>query len=427
MTACSLLSYPKQQMLMEYYQSQKDQTDGVGKDEISIGEGKDQATTNWTELQKDSMSSGASVYLFRTASKVEKSAIRHPLSESEIKSESSVRIFDAARPYKIVKCNTGEKISGKDSTNAQAVFANLKSADAFYRNFCKVAPVDSNSKRIDGFVNDLKYANNACWTGSDFHFGITDSTFFKTWTDIDIVLHEVGHAVTTYTTDFSYKRQSGALNESISDVFAIIRKHKESNTLANGEDTDWSFANIVVLGNKRYAPYRSLSDPGNAYPLDCPLAKAVGKDSQVKNMSDYKHENNPNKNNDFGGVHDYSGIPNHAFYLAAKSLQSNVNEKIGPIWWQAMQESNVNDGFKEFAHRTSTIAKTYDSNIENAVNQAWRSVEVYSSSESIKTVAPLKEESISKRYIYTSIGVVSAAALTGFFLYNNSSSSKQNN
>ncbi len=71
--------------------------------------------------------------------------------------------------------------------------------------------------------------------------------------------------MTTLSSNFAYERQSGALNESMSDVFAIINKHREGAVLANSPDTDWNVANIVNMGNNELRPLRSLSNPGRAF------------------------------------------------------------------------------------------------------------------------------------------------------------------
>ena len=44
------------------------------------------------------------------------------------------------------------------------------------------------------------------------------------------------------------------------------------------------------------------------------------------------------RSNDNGGVHINSGIPNHAFYLAATALGGNAWEKAGRIWYVTLTE-----------------------------------------------------------------------------------------
>ena len=73
---------------------------------------------------------------------------------------------------------------------------------------------------------DRGYAN-AFWDGAQMVFGDGDGEIFGNFTgSIDVTGHELTHGVTQYTANLSYEGQSGALNESISDVFA----HSPSST-----------------------------------------------------------------------------------------------------------------------------------------------------------------------------------------------------
>ena len=66
----------------------------------------------------------------------------------------------------------------------------------------------------------------------------------------------------------------------------------------------------------------------------------VTKDMQVKYYKDYK---------DYYDVHMTSGIPNHAFYLAAIKIGGKSWEKTGQIWFAALQGTCRRCSFKEFA------------------------------------------------------------------------------
>jgi Zn-dependent metalloprotease len=70
---------------------------------------------------------------------------------------------------------------------------------------------------------------------------------------------------------------------------------------------------------------RSMSNPGSAY--DDPR---LGKDPQPKHMSGYAQLANT-QDQDNGGVHFNSGIPNHAFYLAAKAIGEPAWKTAGSI------------------------------------------------------------------------------------------------
>ncbi len=95
-------------------------------------------------------------------------------------------------------------------------------------------------------------------------------------------------------------------------------------------------------------------------------------------MNDYKKVEQLSEENDFEYVHRHSGIPNHAFYLAAKNLQGNVLETVGPIWWNALSQSEENETFASFAAKTISIAKSHSQGeaYSNAIQKAWQDVGV---------------------------------------------------
>jgi Zn-dependent metalloprotease len=93
---------------------------------------------------------------------------------------------------------------------------------------------------------------------------------------------------------------------------------------------------------------RSMKAPGTAF--DDPV---LGKDPQPAHMRNFVHTFE-----DQGGVHINSGIPNHAFYLAATKLGGHAWERAGRIWYETLRDSRIrpNTGFKAFAGRTAANA-----------------------------------------------------------------------
>ena len=100
---------------------------------------------------------------------------------------------------------------------------------------------------------------------------------------------------------------------------------------------------------------------------------AIGKDPQPATMSGYI-----DTAADDGGVHINSGIPNHAFYLAAIALGGNSWEVLGRIWYTALTERlRPDDGFGDFARATVDIAGETLGNggrVQRIVSEAWASV-----------------------------------------------------
>ena len=92
-----------------------------------------------------------------------------------------------------------------------------------------------------------------------------------------------------------------------------------------------------------------MKAPGTAY--DDPL---VGKDPQPGHMDDYVETIRDN-----GGVHINSGIPNHAFYLAATAIGGYAWEVTGRIWYEALRDPALrpDSGFAAFARLTVVAAE----------------------------------------------------------------------
>jgi Zn-dependent metalloprotease len=83
---------------------------------------------------------------------------------------------------------------------------------------------------------------------------------------------------------------------------------------------------------------------------------------------------------DDGGVHVNSGIPNHAFYLAAIAIGGFAWEKTGKIWYAALTDRLRRDSdFAAAARLTASAAADLfgaGGKEETAVREAWRAVGV---------------------------------------------------
>src|SRR5262249_46427006 len=216
-------------------------------------------------------------------------------------------------------------------------------------------------------VHYRKDYDNAFWNGTQMVFGDGDGDLFNPFTVcVDVIGHELTHGVTQYESNLPYVAQSGALNESLSDVFGILVKQYPSTTATAA---DWLigeglFTNKVKPTGK--AAVRSMKAPGTAY--DDPV---LGKDPQPANMADYVRGPADNF-----GVHTNSGIPNHAFYLAATKIGGFAWEKAGLIWYETMTSPWLrrNAQFLTFARLTVLAAGALfgqNSDEQDAVGEAW--------------------------------------------------------
>jgi Zn-dependent metalloprotease len=184
---------------------------------------------------------------------------------------------------------------------------------------------------------------------------------------IDVIGHEMTHAVTEHTSPLDYEGQSGALNEHVSDVFGIMIKQKVENE--NAENADWLIGEGCLLPGVKGVALRSMKAPGTAY-----NDPRFGKDPQPDNFSGFYQTED-----DEGGVHIFSGIPNKAFYLASVGFGGYSWEKAGQVWWKALNSGRIpaKCTFLQFADVTVDIAEElYQEEGAKTVRDAWNAVGV---------------------------------------------------
>jgi Zn-dependent metalloprotease len=210
--------------------------------------------------------------------------------------------------------------------------------------------------------------DNAFWNGRQIIIGDGDGTLFNRFTiAIDVIAHTLTHGIIQAEAALSYWQQTGALVESISDVFGSLVKQYVLKQTAS--QADWLIGAGLFAPQIKGRALRSLANPGTAY--DDPL---LGKDPQSSRMSDYVKTKEDN-----GGVHLNSGIPNHAFYLVATILGGYAWERAGRIWYEALRAKRLRENirFRDFAQRTFAAAlKLYGKGKAeaDAVRAGWQQV-----------------------------------------------------
>lgn len=230
--------------------------------------------------------------------------------------------------------------------------------------------------------------NNAYWNGESMTYGDGDGKKFSPLTGaLDVVGHEMTHAVTERTAGLRYAFQSGALNESWSDVFGelIEQWHENPKTFTTPDGAkaaDWMIGEDVFTPSTAGDALRSMKAPGTSHPGD----------PQPAHMRDYKVMG---RFEDHGGVHYNSGIPNRAAYEAAVRIGS---EKVAQIWYRAISEYiRPTAQFSDAAEATVHAARdlfTSDPTVAQAVTDAWTAVGVLGA-DAIHVPAPREFKSIS--------------------------------
>ncbi|MER5913416.1 M4 family metallopeptidase [Streptomyces sp. NPDC001982] len=279
-------------------------------------------------------------------------------------------IYDAGHQEEL----PGEKVReegsepGQDATVNRA-YAGLGATFELYLEAYGRNSIDGEGLPLDATVHFGEGYDNAFWNGERMVFGDGDNEIFLDFTiPVDVIGHELTHGVTQYTANLTYFGQPGALNESLSDVFgSLIKQYSLGQSAA---EADWLIGAGLLAPRVTGTALRSMKAPGTAYDDD-----VLGKDPQPATMDGFVKTGRDN-----GGVHINSGIPNHAFYLAATTLGGNAWERAGQIWYDVLTGGELPSqaSFADFAKLTVAAAKTRFQEGEElqAVLKAWEQVGV---------------------------------------------------
>lgn len=147
--------------------------------------------------------------------------------------------------------------------------------------------IDNAGFRLDSYVHYDNNYGNAFWDGQRMTYG-DGSSGNSPFTALDIAGHEITHGLTTFTADLVYQDESGALNESFSDIFGVSVEF-----VARPGNANW------LMGEDLGFTIRNMSNPNANGDPDTYFGNnwaALG-------------------GGDNGGVHTNSGVQNFWFYL----------------------------------------------------------------------------------------------------------------
>ncbi|TWT00963.1 M4 family metallopeptidase [Planomicrobium sp. CPCC 101079] len=182
-----------------------------------------------------------------------------------------------------------------EAYDAAAVDAHVYAGQTFdyFKKIHGRTSYDGKGARVISTVHYGEKYNNAFWSGSQMVYGDGDGTTFSPLSgSLDVVAHELTHAVTATTAKLIYQGQSGAINESISDVYgALVEGYFD-------DHPDWLIGEDIYTPKQKGDALRSLADPTTKGQPDHYSKLYLGTE-------------------DYGGVHINSGIGNKAAYLLA--------------------------------------------------------------------------------------------------------------
>ena len=191
----------------------------------------------------------------------------------------------------------------------------------YYKNTHNRNSYDGNGAALKSTVHYGRNYNNAFWNGQQMVYGDGDGTTFTSLSGgLDVIAHELTHAVTDTTADLIYQNESGAINESMSDIFGTLVEIDANN------NPDWEIGEDIYTPNKSGDALRSMSDPAKYGDPDHYSVRYTG-------------------TQDNGGVHINSGIGNKAAYLLSQGgthygvkVTGIGTAKTGKIYYRALTQ-----------------------------------------------------------------------------------------
>jgi Zn-dependent metalloprotease len=221
---------------------------------------------------------------------------------------------------------------------------------------------DGNGTAVNNYVHYGDAYDNAFWNGTAMTYG--DGSYqggtnpdgkFAPLTSLDVCGHEIGHGVCEFTADLVYSRESGAMNEGFSDIWAAS---VENFVLVGIDDTlpyvPWGVGEQIDERDGGLEPgetgsraLRWMDDPKNVGDPDCyggefwiPVAGAMCV--------------TPNTGNDQCGVHSNSGVLNKWYYLMVEGSGQAISEGAGiacrtcPLADKVLVEDGITDAGNEY-------------------------------------------------------------------------------
>ncbi|HFA51111.1 MAG TPA: T9SS type A sorting domain-containing protein [Bacteroidetes bacterium] len=150
---------------------------------------------------------------------------------------------------------------------------------------------DGNGSVLKSYVHYSTNYVNAFWDGIRMTYGDGDGTSYGPLVSLDICGHELTHGVTENSAALVYQNESGALNESFSDIFGEAVEN-----YATGSN-DWRMGEQIGAGGTGGA-LRNMANP-----------------NEFGDPDTYNGTNWYTGSADNGGVHTNSGVQNKWFYI----------------------------------------------------------------------------------------------------------------
>lgn len=244
-----------------------------------------------------------------------------------------IKIFSAEDNRFVCESENCKKLPNKIAQTIEETFRDIHQ---FFSSQFKLCGIFKDAVELPPVYIDLKKIN-AWWSPGEVKWKVNN----KYASMKEVLLHEYTHAINHNR--LADGGQSGALDEHLSDVFAIVYKHSKDRNYDN-----WWIGDIRDISSGEYGHMNKFQGP------------------------EFSRE-----------PHDYSGVPSYAFYLALKFTEwptPYAESKMSQIWFKAMQNLDYHETFESFANKTIVAAE----------RQMQRYVKSKSEGQELKSVAKKK-------------------------------------
>jgi|GEM_PF-6211354 len=268
-----------------------------------------------------------------------------------------------------------------------SAYQNTENVLKFWKEVLAINFVQTTGRiRADSVIHFMKSYVNAFFDGARMVYGDGNQYFRSFYLYLMIAGHEMGHAIVG--NKLNYRAQSGALNESYADIFGASAEMYTRGIAA--KDYHWEVGKDLIIYKGQTYALRKFT-PGAAF-INVP--PAGGADIQPDGMPDtaWFEKNQEVLNQDNGGVHILSKIPNRVFYIVVET-QNDWKEPL--LFWKRVMDKikNPDITFTDFAAlQIATAAAENNPALVTQLQNAWKTVGIVPSR--ISLLAETNEEII---------------------------------
>lgn len=251
--------------------------------------------------------------------------------------------FSTTNPYPVANEKNNDDVALDAHWGAEVVLD-------YWKNIHNRSSYDDKGTKVTNYVHYGDAYDNAFWNGTAMTYG--DGSYqggtnpdgsFAPLTSMDVCAHEIGHGVCEFTADLVYARESGAMNEGFSDIWAAAVEAYVLDQIDSSLNYDpWGIGEQIDERDGGIQPgeagsraLRWMDDP-----------KAAGHPDSYGGTN-WKNPDcgTPTLANDQCGVHTNSGVLNKWYYL----LVSGSGQSLSVGFNKQSADDQVNDAGNQYS------------------------------------------------------------------------------